>query len=220
METAMLGAWRPLLAQELSAAYFAALAAQVDAARERTEVYPPAGREFFALQATPPERVRAVILGQDPYHEPGQAMGLAFSVAPGTALPPSLRNIFQELSADLGVVRRDGDLTAWAEQGVLLLNTVLTVERGSANSHARWGWQRFTDAVIAATNRLPQPVAFVLWGTQAQKKAALLHTEAPRLVLKSAHPSPLSAYRGFFGSRPFSRVNDFLRENGAAPVAW
>lgn len=220
METAMLGAWRPLLAQELSAAYFAALAAQVDAARERTEVYPPAGREFFALQATPPERVRAVILGQDPYHEPGQAMGLAFSVAPGTALPPSLRNIFQELSADLGVVRRDGDLTAWAEQGVLLLNTVLTVERGSANSHARWGWQRFTDAVIAATNRLPQPVAFVLWGTQAQKKVALLHTEAPRLVLKSAHPSPLSAYRGFFGSRPFSRVNDFLRENGAAPVAW
>ena len=221
MNLETLGAWRPLLEKELSAPYFEALAARVDAARQTQEVYPPAGREFFALEKTQPQAVRAVILGQDPYHEPGQAMGLAFSVARGTALPPSLRNIYQELQGDLGLAPAPhGDLTAWAEQGVLLLNTVLTVERGKANSHANWGWQHLTDAVIAATNALSQPVAFVLWGAQAQKKAALVKTQAPRLLLTAPHPSPLSSYRGFFGSRPFSKVNAFLQENGTAPIDW
>lgn len=221
MNIETLGAWKPLLQQELSAPYFEALTARVDAARQETEVYPPAGREFFALETTQPQTVRVVILGQDPYHEPGQAMGLAFSVAKGAALPPSLRNIYKELQDDLGIAPAPhGDLTAWAAQGVLLLNTVLTVERGKANSHAAWGWQRLTDAVISATNALAQPVAFVLWGAQAQKKAALVQTQAPRLLLSAPHPSPLSSYRGFFGSKPFSKLNAFLRENGEAPINW
>ena len=221
MNIETLGAWKPLLQQELSAPYFKALTARVDAARRETEVYPPAGREFFALETTQPQAVRVVILGQDPYHEPGQAMGLAFSVTKGTVLPPSLRNIYQELQNDLGIVPAPhGDLTPWAEQGVLLLNTVLTVEKGKANSHAAWGWQRLTDAVISATNALAQPVAFVLWGAQAQKKAALVRTQAPRLLLSAPHPSPLSSYRGFFGSKPFSKINAFLQENGEPPINW
>lgn len=217
MNSDLLGAWAPFLHfPELNT-----LLARVSRERERVEVYPPAGRELFALQATPPQAVRTVILGQDPYHEPGQAMGLAFSVAKGAALPPSLRNIFVELRGDLGIeLPPHGDLTAWAERGVLLLNTVLTVERGKANSHAKWGWQRFTDAVIAATNALPQPVVFLLWGAQAQKKAALLNAQAPRLVLPAPHPSPLSSYRGFFGSKPFSQANAFLQAHGACPVNW
>ncbi len=216
-----LGAWQTLLDKECSAPYFEALLARVAAARTQTEVYPPADRTFFALQATPPEAVRAVILGQDPYHEPQQAMGLAFSVARGVRLPPSLRNIYTELENDLGIeLPQHGDLTAWAERGVLLLNTVLSVERGKANSHAQWGWQRFTDAVLAATNRLPQPIAFVLWGAQAQKKAALIDTAAPRLMLSAPHPSPLSSYRGFFGSRPFSQINAFLAAHSEAPIDW
>ena len=221
MDIETLGAWKALLRQELSAPYFENLKARVDAARAETQVYPLAGREFFALEKTQPQAVRVVILGQDPYHEPGQAMGLAFSVAKGAALPPSLRNIYRELQDDLGIASaKHGDLTAWAEQGVLLLNTVLTVEKGRANSHAAWGWQRLTDAVISATNALPQPVAFVLWGAQAQKKAALVRTQAPRLLLSAPHPSPLSSYRGFFGSKPFSKINTFLRENGEAPIHW
>ncbi|MGM9524485.1 MAG: uracil-DNA glycosylase [Faecousia sp.] len=221
MNTETLGTWSVLLKQELSAPYFEHLTARVDAARQETEVYPPTGREFFALEKTQPQAVRVVILGQDPYHEPGQAMGLAFSVAKGIALPPSLRNIYQELQNDLGIpTAKHGDLTVWAEQGVLLLNTVLTVEKGKANSHAAWGWQRLTDAVISATNALPQPVAFVLWGAQAQKKAALVRTQAPRLLLSAPHPSPLSSYRGFFGSKPFSKINTFLRENGEPPINW
>lgn len=221
MNTETLGAWKPLLQQELIALYFEALTARVDEARKTSEIYPPAGREFFALEQTQPQAVRVVILGQDPYHEPGQAMGLAFSVARGTALPPSLRNIYQELEEDVHIpAPPHGDLTAWAAQGVLLLNTVLTVERGRANSHAAWGWQRFTDAVIAATNRLPQPIVFVLWGAQAQKKAALVKAQAPRLLLSAPHPSPLSSYRGFFGSKPFSQSNHFLLENGQSPVNW
>lgn len=221
MNTSMPDAWIPLLRAESDAPYFWELTARVEAARRTAEVYPPEGREFFALEATPPERVRAVILGQDPYHEPGQAMGLAFSVERGTKLPPSLRNIYRELREDLGIEPpAHGDLTAWAQQGVLLLNTVLTVERGRANSHAEWGWQRFTDAVLAATVRLPQPIAFVLWGAQAQKKAALIRSDAPRLLLSAPHPSPLSSYRGFFGSRPFSKINAFLEANGQSPIDW
>lgn len=221
MNTNMLGAWTPLLQAELDAPYFRELTARVEAARSSAEVYPPAGREFFALEATQPQTVRAVILGQDPYHEPGQAMGLSFSVARGTKLPPSLRNIYRELQDDLGIAPPlHGDLTAWARQGVLLLNTVLTVERGRANSHADFGWQRFTDAVIAATAKLEQPIAFVLWGAQAQKKTALIQTNAPRLLLSAPHPSPLSSYRGFFGSRPFSKINAFLQTHGQPPIDW
>ena len=221
MDFKRLGAWTPLLREELQKPYLAVLDECVEKARKSAEVYPPAGQEFFALEATPPEAVRVVILGQDPYHEPQQALGLAFAVARGVALPPSLRNIYTELQADTGLAPPDhGDLTAWAEQGVLLLNTVLTVERGKSNSHAKWGWQRFTDAVIRATNGLPQPIVFVLWGAQAQKKAALLQTQAPRLILNAPHPSPLSSYRGFFGSRPFSKVNEFLTAHGEEAIDW
>ena len=208
--------WEAMLQEELSAPYYRELQEKVRAARKTAEVYPSEERTFFALQAVPPERVRVVLLGQDPYHEPGQAMGLSFSVEKGTPLPPSLKNIFRELQDDVGVVPSSGDLTPWTRQGVLLLNTVLTVERGKANSHAGWGWQRFTDGVLRATNQLKQPIAFVLWGGQAQKKEALISADAPRLILKAPHPSPLSSYRGFFGSRPFSKINAFLPE----PVDW
>ena len=214
-----LGAWGELLADQK--ALFFRLDERLTLARQTAEIYPPDGSELTALRLTQPEAVRAVILGQDPYHEPGQAFGLAFAVRKGILLPPSLRNIYTELQSDVGVVPpQHGDLTAWAERGVLLLNTVLTVEKGKANSHANWGWQKLTDAVIAATNRLPQPVAFVLWGAQAQKKAALIESAAPRLVLSAPHPSPLSSYRGFFGSRPFSQIDRFLADNGESPIDW
>ena len=221
MEPSELGAWAPLLEQEWNKPYFYALRELVEQAYRWETVYPPREEIFAALRLTEPSAVRVVILGQDPYHEPGQAHGLAFSVREGTALPPSLRNILRELADDTGTVRTDGDLTDWAEQGVLLLNTVLTVTSGRANSHRLFGWETFTDAVIRAVGSLPQPVCFVLWGSQAQKKAALLPpTDAPRRVIRSPHPSPLSAYRGFFGSRPFSRVNEFLRENNEPQVRW
>ena len=222
MKLEKLGPWRTTLAKEIEKPYFSALCARVDAAYAAGPVYPPEEEIFSAFELTPPEAVRVVILGQDPYHEVGQANGLAFSVRRGVKLPPSLRNIYQELEADVGCVpATSGDLTAWARQGVFLLNTVLTVGAGRANSHKDFGWQRFTDAVFAACGQLPQPVAFVLWGAQAQKKAALLQTGVyPRLILQSVHPSPLSSYRGFFGSRPFSRVNAFLRQNGEAAIHW
>ena len=221
MKISETGAWTPLLAAEAEKPYWTALCEKTEAACAASTVYPPREAVFAAFRLTPPERVRAVILGQDPYHEPGQAMGLSFSVPEGTALPKSLQNIYRELSADLGCAPPEtGDLTAWAEQGVFLLNSVLTVEAHRAGSHRAFGWERFTDAVIAATNALPQPVAFLLWGNYAIKKAGLIHTDAPRLVLTSAHPSPLSAYRGFFGSRPFSKINEFLAEQGETPVQW
>ena len=195
---------------------------RVDEAYRTGTVYPPRQELFAAFRLTPPERVRVVILGQDPYHEPGQANGLSFSVAPGVRLPPSLRNIFEELRTDCGVApRASGDLTPWAEQGVFLLNSSLSVQAGAAGSHQAFGWQTFTDAVVAALAKLPQPVAFILWGAHAQKKAAIAQSSSyPRLVLQSPHPSPLSAYRGFFGSRPFSAVNEFLVQHGEAPVRW
>ena len=217
-----LGGWNALLAQELEKPYFAALMEKVDAAYARGAVFPPRAELFAAFRLTPPERVRAVILGQDPYHEPGQAHGLAFSVRPGVKLPPSLRNIFRELESDCGVPpRSSGDLTGWAEQGVFLLNTVLSVESGRANSHAGFGWQTFTDAVTACLRSLPQPIAFVLWGAHAQKKAVIAaRSPYPRLVLQAPHPSPLSAYRGFFGSRPFSQINAFLAQHGQKQIDW
>ena len=194
---------------------------RVEAAYIDETVYPPRDRLFAALEATPPEALRCVILGQDPYHEPGQAMGLAFSVPESCPLPPSLRNIFRELADDLRQpLRTDGDLTDWAKQGVLLLNTVLTVPAGRAGGHRNLGWQPFTDAVIASLAALPQPIAFVLWGADAGKKAPLCASIHPRLILKAPHPSPLSSYRGFFGSRPFSQINAFLTEHGEPPILW
>ena len=216
-----LGAWQALLQEEFEKPYWRTLAERVDAAYAASTVYPPREELFAAFRMTPPEAVRVVILGQDPYHEPGQANGLAFSVKPGVKLPPSLRNILTELQADCGVTPPEsGDLTAWARQGVFLLNSSLSVEAGKAASHQAFGWQTFTDAAVRAVAALPQPVAFVLWGAQAQKKRPLLQSAAPRLVLCAPHPSPLSSYRGFFGSRPFSQINAFLQENGEQPVDW
>lgn len=185
--------------------------------RSGKTVYPPEGAVFHAFELTPPECVKAVILGQDPYHEPGQAQGMAFSVPEGVMLPPSLRNIYQELCNDLGVVPpQSGDLSRWAEQGVLLLNAVMTVEAHKASSHAGKGWEAFTDAVIRYLNESPDPKVFILWGAFAGAKRPMID-ETRHLVIQSAHPSPLSAHRGFFGSRPFSRANAFLGENA---ICW
>ena len=219
MDSTALGAWEKPLGEALASPEWAALCRRVDAARAAGTVYPPEADEFRAFRLTPPEKVRAVILGQDPYHGPGQADGLAFSVRPGVTPPPSLRNILKELKDDLGLTLPSGDLSGWAEEGVLLLNTVLSVEAGRANSHRDFGWQGFTDRVVGAVAALPQPVAFVLWGAQAQKKAAAAAASPyPRLILKAPHPSPLSSYRGFFGSRPFSQINAFLREHGEREI--
>lgn len=210
--------WDRILPQEQT---LAALRLAEEDGKTHT-VYPPREKIFAALRLTPPEAVRVVILGQDPYHEPGQAQGLAFSVPAGTALPPSLRNIFRELEDDLGQpCPPDGDLTFWAEQGVLLLNTVLTVRRGEANSHKHFGWQAVTAEVIRSIGDLPQPAAFLLWGAQAGAFAASAASSPhPRQILSAPHPSPLSAHRGFFGSRPFSTVNEFLEKNGQKPIIW
>lgn len=219
MEWNELGPWGQLI--NFSKQQWDRISEQVENAYVTATVYPPRQQLFAALQATPPEQVRVVILGQDPYHEPGQAHGLSFSVEPGTPIPKSLCNIYKELESDLEIPPAgSGCLRPWAENGVLLLNSILTVEAHKAGSHKKFGWEAFTDQVIAATNALPQPIAFVLWGNYAQKKESLIHTDAPRLVLASAHPSPLSAYRGFFGSRPFSKINEFLEENGQQPVNW
>ena len=219
MPDALPQTWRERAA--LAPGVLEALLARTAAARLTAPVYPPEGSLFRALELTPPERVRAVILGQDPYHGPGQAMGLAFSVPAGVPLPPSLRNIFRELEDDTGVQPpRSGDLTAWAERGVLLLNPALTVEGGKANSHADWGGQAVTDAILAALSARPLRIACVLWGAHAQKKAPLLQSGAPRLLLRAPHPSPLSSYRGFFGSRPFSQINAFLTAHGEPPIDW
>lgn len=181
----------------------------------------PRGSEWFrALDLTPLGQVRVVILGQDPYHGAGQAHGLCFSVRPGTQIPPSLVNIYKELHADLGIEpARHGFLEHWARQGVLLLNSVLTVQMGLAASHRERGWERFTDAAIAAVNRQADPVVFLLWGSYAQRKAALVDSDR-HLVLKAPHPSPLSAHGGFFGCRHFSKANAFLEARGLAPIDW
>lgn len=185
-------------------------------------VYPPAEQVFSALYLTPPEKVKAVILGQDPYHGHGQANGLAFSVSPGVPFPPSLRNIFAELERDISCVppANNGDLTAWAKQGVLLLNTSLTVEEGKPGSHAKFGWQKFTKGIITACSELPQPIVFILWGAHAQELGAAVEEGPTKKKLTAPHPSPLSAYRGFFGSKPFSKTNELLMEMGVDPIDW
>lgn len=183
-------------------------------------IYPPQGAWFRALELTPLDKVRVVILGQDPYHGPGQAHGLCFSVPPGVRSPPSLANIYKELESDLGLPRpRHGFLEHWARQGVLLLNSVLTVEMAKAGSHSKKGWEPFTDAIIAQVNNKAEPVVFMLWGAYAHKKAA--NVDASRhLVLKAAHPSPLSAHNGFLGCKHFSQCNAFLVSNGLPPIDW
>lgn len=184
------------------------------------EIYPDMHDIFSCFKKTPYKNVKAVILGQDPYHEPRQAMGMSFSVPDGVPLPPSLKNIFKELYSDLGITPPEsGDLTKWAERGVLLLNTVLTVRRGAANSHKDCGWQWFTDEVIKILGKKDSPVAFILWGNNARAKKQFIDRKK-HLIVESAHPSPLSAYNGFFGSRPFSKTNDFLLSNGISPIDW
>ena len=217
--------WHGPLRHALESASMATLRAFLSAEDAAGKpIFPPRDAWFRALDLTPLDRVRVVILGQDPYHGPGQAHGLCFSVRPGVRTPPSLVNIYKELEADLGIPpARHGFLEHWAAQGVLLLNAVLTVERGRAASHQRRGWEDFTDAIIRLVNARTDPVVFMLWGNYAQKKAAFvddIDRGGSHLVLRSAHPSPLSAYAGFFGSRPFSRANAFLARHGQAPIDW
>jgi uracil-DNA glycosylase len=211
--------WQAHVGAELEKPYFHALREFVDDDRRRATVYPPEDEVFTALERTPYDRVKVMILGQDPYHGPGQAHGLAFSVRPGVRPPPSLANIFKELKTEMGCpVPKNGSLVPWAEQGVLLLNAVLTVREGEPNSHKGKGWETFTDAVIRALAARPDPVVFVLWGGYAAKKEALIG--APHFIHKSAHPSPLSARRGFFGSTPFTIINRELQRAGHSPVEW
>lgn len=218
------GDWTPFFAAECAKPYFAALDAFVTEAAAHTTVYPAAENIFAAFAACPAAGIRAVILGQDPYHEPGQAMGLSFSVPDACKTPPSLRNIFKELENETGTPRAHNDLTPWAQQGVLLLNTVLTVEQGRAFAHAKQGWEAFTKAALEyAVQQSNAPLAAVLWGKPAQKYApvfAAVQDRRPVLVLESSHPSPLSAYRGFFGSAPFGKINAFLQQHGEAAIDW
>jgi uracil-DNA glycosylase len=198
-----------------------ATAGKVDArVQAGAHVLPAPAHLFRALEATPPEAVKAVILGQDPYPTPGDAHGLAFSVERGTKLPPSLANIFKELESDLGITRPlTGNLSSWAERGVLLLNPCLTVEAGQAGCHRRIGWERLADEVIAAVSATPRASVFILWGNDARARSTMIDRDK-HLVIESAHPSPLSARNGFFGSRPFSRANAFLREKGRGEIYW
>ncbi|MFT3998168.1 MAG: uracil-DNA glycosylase [Asticcacaulis sp.] len=213
--------WKAALAPEFSSPYMQSLKSFLQAEKAAGKRIFPKGSEYFrALDLTPLDQVKVVILGQDPYHGEGQAHGLCFSVRPGVRTPPSLVNIYKEMQSDLGIApARHGFLESWAKQGVLLLNSVLTVEEARAAAHQGRGWEKFTDAVIARVNALPQPVVFILWGAYAQKKAAFVDTSR-HLVLKSAHPSPLSAHNGFLGSRPFSKANQWLVEKGLTPIDW
>ena len=217
--------WLEPLRGEFDSPYMAALRAYLVAEKTAGKRIFPKGDEWFrALDLTPLENVRVVILGQDPYHGEGQAHGLCFSVQPEVRPPPSLVNIYKEMATDLGIPpAKHGFLEHWAEQGVLLLNSVLTVQMGMAASHRDRGWERFTDAVIRLVNARPEPVVFILWGSYAQKKAAFVDSVdkgGRHLVLKAPHPSPLSAHAGFFGSKPFSKANAFLREHGQKPIDW
>lgn len=214
-------AWQQVLSEEFDTEYMAQLRAFLQQEkRDGQEIYPPGAQMFNALNTTPFHHVKVVIIGQDPYHGPGQAHGLSFSVPAGVRPPPSLQNIFKELHRDLGLTfGRDGDLTVWAEQGVLLLNAVLSVRARQANSHQGRGWERFTDAVIDRLNRERSGLVFLLWGSYAQKKGALIDRER-HCVLTAPHPSPLSAHRGFIGCGHFSATNDYLQRQGMSPIDW
>ena len=212
--------WLPVLGEEQNKPYYQELYRFVGEERRKYAIYPPGPDVFNALHYTPYERVQVMIIGQDPYLEPGQAHGLAFSVRPGIAPPPSLVNIFKELHDDVGFsIPRHGCLIPWAEQGVLLLNAVLTVRAHQANSHQGKGWETFTDTVIRAVNQKETPVVFLLWGAYAQRKAELIDSRR-HTILKAPHPSPLSASRGFFGCRHFSKANTALEAAGLPPIAW
>ena len=212
--------WLDALKEEFRQPYYKKLFQTVNEEYRTRQIFPPADDIFNAFHLTPLHEAKVVILGQDPYHGEGQAHGLCFSVRPGVDIPPSLVNIYQELHDDLGcTIPNHGCLTKWAKQGVLLLNTVLTVRAHQANSHKGIGWEEFTDAAIRKLNEQDRPIVFMLWGRPAQAKKSMLHNPK-HLILEAPHPSPLSAYRGFFGSRPFSQANRFLEAQGVEPVDW
>lgn len=212
--------WLEPLKEEFNKDYYRSLHKKVVSEYNSCQVFPAADDIFNAFHLTPFNEVKVVIIGQDPYHNVNQAHGLCFSVNPGIDIPPSLVNIYQELKDDLGCkIPNNGYLVKWAKQGVLMLNTVLTVRAHQPNSHRGIGWEQFTDAAINALAKIDRPLVFILWGSPAQKKASMLHNEK-HLILKAPHPSPLSAYRGFFGSKPFSKTNDYLVNNGLAPIDW
>lgn len=212
--------WLTELSEEFRKPYYAKLFQFVKEEYSTTQVFPPADDIFNAFHLTPLSQVKVVIIGQDPYHNVGQAHGLCFSVKPDVDIPPSLVNIYQELQSDLGCrIPNNGYLVKWANQGVLMLNTVLTVRAHMANSHHGKGWEKFTDAAIRALDKQDRPIVFILWGRPAQMKESMLNNPK-HLILKAPHPSPLSAYRGFFGSKPFSKTNQFLESHGIAPIDW
>lgn len=212
--------WSAVLASEFGQPYFIKLQDFVAAERKTHEIFPPETDVFNAFTFTPFDQVKVVLLGQDPYPTPGHAHGLCFSVRQGVAIPASLRNMDKELQSDLGIPPAPhGNLEAWAKQGILMLNAVLTVRSGTPNSHAKKGWEHFTDAVLRAVNARPQPAVFVLWGAYAGKKKPLIDTSR-HAVIESAHPSPLSASKGFFGSKPFSKINSELKRFGHPPIDW
>lgn len=220
MEVKLEKSWKELLSSEFKKPYFKTLTDFVRNQYQTSQVYPPAKLIFNALDSLPVDKVKVIILGQDPYHGRGQAHGLSFSVPDGVSLPPSLQNIYKELEADLGMPRStSGNLNRWVEQGVLLLNATLTVQANQAGSHQNKGWEIFTDAIINALATKKEHLVFVLWGAYAQKKGSLIDTKK-HLVLKSPHPSPFSAYNGFFGSRPFSKTNTYLVGVGLDPINW
>jgi uracil-DNA glycosylase len=212
--------WKAIIGDEFQKEYFKDLVEFVKNEYATQLIYPPGKEIFAAFDACPLDQLKVVILGQDPYHGPGQANGLCFSVRDGVRQPPSLVNIFKEIQDDLGIAPpASGNLTRWAGQGVLLLNATLTVRANQAGSHQNKGWETFTDAVVSAINRQKDGIVFVLWGAYAQKKGAYIDV-ARHLVIKSAHPSPFSAYNGFFGSHPFSKANDYLKDKGLEPIHW
>lgn len=213
--------WKARLGEELRQPYMRELREYLSSQlKNQKKIYPQPKEIFAALDHTPFEKVKVVILGQDPYHGPNQAHGLSFSVRPGVDIPPSLQNIYKEIETDLGIKRPNhGHLQYWADQGVLLLNATLTVEAGKAGSHQRKGWEQFTDKIIDLLNREREGIVFMLWGSYAQKKGEMIDRKK-HLVLTAPHPSPLSAHRGFFGSRHFSRANEFLQKHGKAPIDW
>ena len=221
MDVAIDASWKAILQEQFDSPSFAALAQFVRAAYAKGVVYPPGRFIFEAFNRTPFDRVKVVILGQDPYHGPNQAHGLCFSVPPGIAVPPSLSNIYKELEAEYAApfLNRNGDLSAWADQGVLLLNATLTVNAGQAGSHQGRGWETFTDAVVKALSERREHLVFMLWGSYAQRKGAV-NDRARHLVLETAHPSPLSAYRGFFGCNHFRRADAYLQSHGLEPIHW
>ena len=211
--------WDKILEEEMNKEYFIIIKNFIKEERTKKIIFPSKEDLFKAFKLTEFDKIKVVIIGQDPYHGENEAMGLCFSVRKGITMPPSLRNIFKELEDDLGIKRTDTDLTDWANQGIFLLNTVLTVEKDKANSHKDIGWQEFTDFVIKEINDKKDNVIFVLWGGQAQKKKSLI-TNKSHYIIESAHPSPLSVYRGFFGSKPFSKINNYLKSKGIQEIMF